>query len=421
MSPIKDFNVTYEALNEEETFYAGDTITGTITFTLTKETKVKCLMVKAKGDAHVDWSEGTGDDRRSYTAHRRYFKLKEYLLAKNDKGTVLPQGVHRFKFMFTIPQEDMPSSFNGIHGKIVYMIEAKISRSWRFPSLAQKELKFVSKSFSHPDQVICPQSGSVDKEMGLFSKGHVQMSATVNKNVCSPGDTLSVVAKICNSSSKNMRPKYSLQQKVVYYASGSTTTSDQSVCKMVGDTITLNSEQTVTCQLQVPADVIHTLHNCEILTVEYYLKVYLDISRAFDPEVVFPMVIAPASFVALQSGEAVGPYPAGAAGAAGAPSYSDFPPPAYPIGPYPVPTDSGAFGYPAPDPTQHGNMTSGWNNQWPQQAAPYGYPTAASSSVQNQGPTAPPLSQQGEEPPSYTSLFLPSQDPLGRTGSDHKS
>lgn len=143
----------------------------------------------------------------------------------------------------------------------------------------------------------------------------------------------------------------------------------------------------------------------------------MDISFAIDPEVVFPLVIVPSSFAALQPGEAVGPYPAGAVGG---PSYSDFPPPAFPVGPYPVP--AAAYGNPAPDPTQHANITSGYNNQWPQQAAPYGFPTAAllSSSVQHQAPTAPHLFQQGTEPPPYMSLFPPPSYIYGGTGSDHK-
>ncbi|XP_037634780.1 arrestin domain-containing protein 3-like [Sebastes umbrosus] len=311
MSWIKDLNLDYEALNKEGTFSAGDTIIGTVTLTLTKETKVKCLMVKAKGDARIDWQECNQDG--TYNGHRRYFKLKEFLIAEND--TVLPQGVHGFKFRFTIPQGDMPSSFKGVHGRIVYMLEAKMSRTGRLPSRVQKELKFVSTSFLH-GQVMCPQSGSVDK-------GQVQLSATVNKKVCSPGDTLSVVAKIRNSSSKKTRPKLSLQQKLVYRVGASTATTDQSLRKMVGETIAPNSEESVSCQLEIPANVAFTLHNCELFSIDYYLKVYLDISFAIGPAVVFPLVIIPASFATLQPGEALGPYPAGA------PNYSDFPSPAF--------------------------------------------------------------------------------------------
>ena len=81
MSPIKDLHLDYEALNEEGTFSEGDIISGTVTFTLTEETRMKGLFVKAKGDVNVNWSDGDN----SYSAHKRYFKLKEFLIAENGK------------------------------------------------------------------------------------------------------------------------------------------------------------------------------------------------------------------------------------------------------------------------------------------------------------------------------------------------
>lgn len=87
------------------------------------------------------------------------------------------------------------------------------------------------------------------------------------------GETLSVFSTICNSSSKETRPKFSLQQKTVYRAYASTNISDQSLCKMVGDTIKVNAEETVSCQMKIPDDVTPTFHNCEIISVDYYLKV----------------------------------------------------------------------------------------------------------------------------------------------------
>ncbi|GAA6222209.1 arrestin domain-containing protein 3-like [Lates japonicus] len=412
MSPIKDFCVTYDAINEEGTFASGDPLSGTVTFTLTKDTKVKCLSVKAKGDARVHWTEGTGDNKRSYSAHRRYFKLKELLIAENEKGTILPKGTHRFKFRFQIPQGDMPSSFKGLHGKIVYMIEVKMSRSWRLPSIEQNEIKFVSRSIPRLDQMVSTQFGSVNKEMGMFSKGEVQMSATANRKVCSPGDTLSIVANVKNMSSKTMRAKFSLQQKTVYRASGSTNSGDISLCKLLGDTIGPNSEVNVTCQLEIPADVIYSLQNCDIVSVDYYVKVYLDISFSFDPEVVFPLIIIPSSLAKLQPVEAMGPNPAGPFWGT---SNSDFPPPA--------PTGPGAYAYPPPVPTQPANISSGYNNPWPQPATQYGFsiPTFPLSSVQHPAPTAPPQFQQGAEPPSYMDLFPPSQDTQGWGGTNQKS
>ncbi|KAM4577003.1 arrestin domain-containing protein 3-like [Odontesthes bonariensis] len=397
MSPIQDFALVYEALNNSGTFSEGDPIIGTLTFKLKKDTKVKNVFLKAKGEAHVHWTEGSGDNERSYSAHTRFFKVKEYLVAEKDEGNKLHQGVHHFNFSLTIPKGDFPSSFKGHHGHIVYMLEAKISRSWRMPTTLQKQINFVSKSFPHTDQAMCPQSSSVNKEMGGFSKGEVQMSATVNRKACSPGDTLSIFAQICNSSSKKIRPKFSLEQRTVYRAGTSTTSTVQTLFKMVGDTIGQTPEETASCKLTIPIDAIYTLHNCDILSVEYYIKVYLDIKFAIDPEVVFPLVVTPSS--SFVSCEDVQPFPAGAFGV---PSYSDFPAPVFPVELNPLPTGSG---YPAPDATQLENITSGNNYQWPQNAPPYGASSHAAfvpPSVQHSAPAIPPQYQQGEQPPSYT-------------------
>ena len=165
----------------------------------------------------------------------------------------------------------------------------------------------------------------------------------------------------------------------------------------------------------------------------------MDISFAFDPEVRLPLVIVPSLSATLPPGEDFGPYPPGAVGG---PSKSDFPPPAVAMGPYPVgamgapsyndfpppyvvPTASGAYGYPAPGPgpTQPGNTASSYNNQSPQQPPPYSFLPLAfpPPSVQYQGPTAPPHFQQGEDPPTYTSLYPPVPDTFVGNGSDKKN
>ncbi|CAI5650624.1 unnamed protein product [Oreochromis niloticus] len=401
MSSMKDLNVTFETISEDGSYSEGDTIVGTVSFRLTKEVKVKSLSVKAKGDVKAEWTEGTGYFQITHTAKRRYFKVKEYLIAKNGKGTVLPKGVHTFRFGLKIPEGSMPSSFKGVYGKIVYMFEAKMSRSWWWPSKVKKKINFISKTLQQFWEVMCPQSGAVSKNIGGLSQGRVQMSATTDRNVCTPGETISVVAKICNSSSKNTRPKFKLEQKTVFRCNESSKKRVMNLFKEVGETISPNSEQTVSCQLKIPDDAISTIHNCEIISVEYYIKVYLDISFAFDPEVVFPLVIVPSRYAAIQPGEAVRPYPPGTTEVT---SYSNFASPAFHTGFGSVPTESGH--YPTPDTTQHDNITSDNYNQWSHGATAQGIsaPVFKAPSMQHPGPTLT-TSLQGEQPPLYTSIY----------------
>ncbi|XP_029960028.1 arrestin domain-containing protein 3-like [Salarias fasciatus] len=306
MAPFKNLKLTLEALNQQGTYSEGDTVIGTLSFNLKSDTKVKSISVKAKGDAKVEWKEDSGNSTTHYKGHVRYFKLKQDLVAKDTGGTVLRRGPHNFTFSFQIPQWVMPSSFEGKNGKIVYMVEAKISRSWRWPSSVKTEINFFSRHFPSIRLAMHPLSGSVDKEVGIFSSGQLHMTASVNQGVCSPGDTLSASARIRNASSKSVKPKFSLHQKVVYSVKKSTKTSDKVISKMVGDTITPRSEVTVPCEVKIPVDAACTLCNCQIISLEYYLKVYLDVSFAFDPEVVFPLLVVPPNLVHAQLNEEVG-------------------------------------------------------------------------------------------------------------------
>ncbi|XP_054904741.1 arrestin domain-containing protein 3-like [Poeciliopsis prolifica] len=357
MSRINDFRIICEDAKRDGAFSEGDEVAGLVSFNLSKETKVKSVSVKLKGSGQVYWTEGIGDDETSYSASKRYLKVKEYLVVEKTEGSVLPQGTNQFKFRLQIPQEDLPSSFKGMHGSIVYTVEAQICRKWHLDSTVQKEIQFLSKSIRNTRQVVCPQSNSITEKIGVFSKGEVHMTASVNRSVCSPGDKLIAFAKISNGSSKSMKPKFSLQQKTVYVAGGSKNITD-SLCKKVGDTIKPNSQETVSCTINVPPDAIYTLNNCDLVSVEYYLKVYLDISFAVDPVVVFPLIIAPA--VAPNRCEELGPYPGGPAGPPSSSGFSSAA--AYPSEFNPEPISTGACGYPTLEdepPSYHSLFSNG--------------------------------------------------------------
>lgn len=86
MPSVKSLTMTYDAQNENGTFSEGDTVTGTVTLALEKNITVQTVFVKIKGDAEVRWTKKTNDHTHTYSAHRRYFKLKQFLIPENSKG-----------------------------------------------------------------------------------------------------------------------------------------------------------------------------------------------------------------------------------------------------------------------------------------------------------------------------------------------
>jgi hypothetical protein len=45
---------------------------------------------------------------------------------------VLPAGDHSYPFSFIIPQQNLPSSYEGQHGHVRYWLKVIIDRPWRF-------------------------------------------------------------------------------------------------------------------------------------------------------------------------------------------------------------------------------------------------------------------------------------------------
>uniref|UniRef100_A0A8C1Z6C6 Arrestin-like N-terminal domain-containing protein n=1 Tax=Cyprinus carpio TaxID=7962 RepID=A0A8C1Z6C6_CYPCA len=91
---IKKLSLQYNQINESNTFSSGDIVEGRVVLEVTKEIKVNSFFVKLTGDAHVSWSEGSGDDETTYSDHERYFKLKQYFIQDRtcERNTTLLYG-----------------------------------------------------------------------------------------------------------------------------------------------------------------------------------------------------------------------------------------------------------------------------------------------------------------------------------------
>ncbi|XP_028313567.1 arrestin domain-containing protein 3-like [Gouania willdenowi] len=450
MPSIQSLTMTYDALNEHVTFSEGDQVTGKVTLVLLKDTTIESLFIKLKGDAEVRWTKRSGDKTYTYQAHKRYFKFKQFLIDEQSSATVLPKGSHVFGFRFFIPSQSMPSSFRGNHGKIVYKLEAKLNRSWRMDNTVEKEIKFVSKNLPNQQVIMAPLVGSTEKDVGIFSSGRITLNATIDKGAYAPGETMVFSAKVNNSSSSEMIPKFSLEQKIVYHAKGHSKCETKRIHKIAENLIQAKTEKQIKCTMRIPNDQEMTIINCDIISVNYTAKVYLDISFAFDPEILLPVIILPFALASASPNHtaegAVGglsssifPYPrspqsahSDRSGYPGPQGYSAAPP-AYPAHPPVVAGFSGA--YPSAPPPVGGH----YSNPVPQATSQYGNPfTASSVALHPPPPSAPPapsapsiqplpspsptapsynllpsapamnmdfLSQSDEPPPSYSLLF----------------
>ncbi|XP_049326336.1 arrestin domain-containing protein 3 isoform X1 [Astyanax mexicanus] len=343
---IKEFNLNYDAVNQQNTFSSGDLLQGRVILELAKEANISSLYIKFKGDADVRWSERRNDRNHTYHSHERYFKIKQVFIqdpskpVQNEPNTILVTGEtysnvvrpgrHVYPFSFQLPHGNMPPSFKGFYGSIKYTLEVSLDRSWKMARTATAEINFLPK-FAAGGPLLNPQSGGIDKKMTLFTSGSASLNATIDRMGYVLGDTIKVSTNINNSSSRELKLKYSLEQRQTFLAQGRSKHSSKTIFKVVGDPIPTGTKQVVNTDLKLPANMELTI-NCGIIKLEYVLKVYLDVPYASDPEIKFPVIISGGQFLA--------PWP-------NSQPYGPSPPPQHAFGPGLPPQP--AFG-PGPQP-----------------------------------------------------------------------
>ncbi|CAI5650574.1 unnamed protein product [Oreochromis niloticus] len=330
LSTIKRLEVVYNAINDSNTFTNGDVISGEVRLEAEKDFQIECLFIKFKGKADVLWYERHGQTTHVYNAKDKYFSVRHYFIRKkNDKkddrqtlvtnenlqtySSVVAPGIHVYPFSFQFPFQELPSSFKGTEGKIVYSLEAVLSRSMRMNTTRSIMVNFVSTTnVNTASWLQTPQHESMDKKMNVFTSGSVAMDVNLEKMGFQQGEGLKVVAFIKNSSSREIKPKYCLYRKHSFFAKGKRKVHTKDLLKEVGDAIPPSAEETVIRVITIPRDMEPSILNCNIIKVEHKLRVYLDIKYGSDPEIKFPVVILPA----FHAYSAVPPhYPAAAAAA----------------------------------------------------------------------------------------------------------
>ncbi|XP_077378788.1 arrestin domain-containing protein 3-like isoform X3 [Festucalex cinctus] len=435
MPAIKSLTMVYDALNEDGTFSEGDPIRGKVTLVVEKPTAVQSFFVKVKGDAHVRWTTRSGNHNHTHSANRRYFKLKQFLIEESANGACLQASGAPMARLSTFLKQSC----------------REVGKSTRLLTKVTSELEPIVQ------QILCDtcaflnalrQVAEKDKELGVFSSGKVHMEVTVDRMAYAPGETAVVVAKIRNSSSSDMTPKVRLSQVIVYTASSSTKHENRTINKMAHQIIGPHSEKEVKWAVKIPTNQEPTIKNCEIISLEYILKVYLDISFAFDPEVTFPVIIIPPDLASASqqavSGPSWGPHssdfhPAAASAPCYPPSTHRYEgaqpysvaPPSYPANPsgyagppmawgfnqgissYGSPSSSRVL-HPPPNPTAFYPPTSTFP---PPPSAPVAHPGSSAPPGSHPHPSAPSyeppsymsttnfLSQSDEPPPAYSLIF----------------
>ncbi|XP_061116982.1 arrestin domain-containing protein 3-like isoform X2 [Conger conger] len=342
---ITSVGLDYDEPNGRDFFSCGDVILGRLIFDLSKETRVNSITLFLMGKAIVQWASGS---KKYSLGSDEYFKIKcdivqqdgrifhalayvkllyvfhllcncswitnqhcvydcigvlmflsIFTVASGAGETVLRRGTHTYPFRMQLPLGNFPSSFQGAHGKVTYAFVVEIHRPWHFAQKYRMELKFVSQFDANNPQLLAPLSASKSKELCCLccASGPVSMDVHLERNVYFPGEIILINAEFENSSSRTIIPRATLIQTQKFYTtnrSESTTVTKELVWVDGWRVMPHRSGVWEDERLQIPANAPPTISNCQILELEYSLRMRMYTPYGTYFSLVFPLVICSA-------------------------------------------------------------------------------------------------------------------------------
>ncbi|XP_029017966.1 arrestin domain-containing protein 1a isoform X2 [Betta splendens] len=190
----------------------------------------------------------------------------------------MKQGEHTFPFKFLIPAS-APTSFEGNYGRIIYRVRAFIDTP-RFSKDYSTEKYFYLLSLLNLNEVPDiwgPCSSAVTQQFTymLMKTGTVVMKAQTDMKGYTPGQVIQVTVSIYNQSGKNTgNMGASLMQRVTYETKRPTYDL-RMIADVEGGVVKAGKEAEWKEQIIVPALPQSSLAGCDLIKIEYYVKVCL--------------------------------------------------------------------------------------------------------------------------------------------------
>ncbi|XP_037338970.2 arrestin domain-containing protein 1a isoform X2 [Pungitius pungitius] len=268
MGKLQEFEITFD--KNKVVYTPGESITGTVTFKLDQALQCKAVKVNCNGFCGV--TSKVNDT--AWAAEEQYFNST---VSVADKGT-LKQGKHTFPFKFLIP-ETAPTSFEGSYGRIVYRVRAFIDTP-RFLKDYNTEKAFYLLRFLNLNEVpdiwgTCSSAVKQQFTYMLVKTGTVVLKAQSDRKGYTPDQIIQVLVNIHNQSGKttgNMAA--SLMQRVTYETKRPTH-DVRTIAEVEGGVVKAGKELEWKEQIIVPPLPQSSLAGCDLIKIEYYVKVSL--------------------------------------------------------------------------------------------------------------------------------------------------
>ena len=237
-----------------QAFLVGQTVSGSLHFTLAEAKSYKFIQITFHGGARVQWTEtyttGTGQYQQTHTV--TYYSQETYVnqavvLWSNEQsanGKIGP-GTYDFPFQFVLPTNCL-GSFEGRVGYIRYALQGHIKTGMLHKDHnIEVPIQVNRITDVNVPRLMVPTHQSAQKEVGCFCfRSCVELTARLTRTGFCIGHRLPFTASIVNGSSRQLKLRASIQRICTYHAQGHVNYEKKKLVVIVSPRIVPHSEYT---------------------------------------------------------------------------------------------------------------------------------------------------------------------------------
>ncbi|KAM8735799.1 thioredoxin-interacting protein-like isoform X1 [Acanthopagrus latus] len=291
-------------------FYSsGEKLSGSVRLEAAQPCRVTGLRVTAAGCARVEHRGGKNRKTRSqeveYMKYEEELRLEE-VLSKDADGCFLLQAdkTYSFHFGFELPAAGrLVSSYKGKFGYVRYYVRAVLDRPSQHALQCEREFEVEEPLDVNRPDLLAPAAASAQKKVTcmFIPDGQVSISAQIDRKGFCEGEEIHINAKFENTCSRIVVPKAAIIAKTSYVADGRIKELHQKLLAVRGNHIISGMcDMWQGKTIRVPK-LKPSLLGCDIIKVDYTLRISLHIPGSKKLELELPLVIGTIPFSGVGS------------------------------------------------------------------------------------------------------------------------
>ncbi|XP_060532663.1 arrestin domain-containing protein 3-like isoform X2 [Cylas formicarius] len=305
MDYIKEFDIKLD----KEYYYPGETINGNVILDTIENFKLRTIRAILRGKAHAEWKVLLSGDRRTVKDDQYFVDQRQVIWGENNLDTtipILPRGLHKFPFRFSLPESSLPCSFESRPVQIRYYFKVTIDIPYASPPQGTKYFTVIGPHIDCMEEQYLKASVMENKRSTCCwccKRGTLSLRCVLERSAYVCKESIKVRATIDNQSEDEVRLRVRLEQFCEFFIDRGVLGVSKDVRHLIfeyrGRTAKphTRSKWDSSNSLVIPPMPTTLIGICRLAQIYYILTVSLDTDKDFDVvQVAFPITIGTVPF-----------------------------------------------------------------------------------------------------------------------------